>query len=108
MFSKGIIKRDKGIDITFKNNPDHVLSPDNYKKLIDFRFGKIKPVEFKKYYYELLKRRWNTRRSEFLELAEQGKNKDIKLLCHCGKKESNCHAYLAAEFMNLVIKKLNN
>lgn len=105
MFSRGVIKRDKGIDITLKNNPDHVLSPDNLQKLIDFRFEKIRPSEFKKYYFDLLKERWNTRRSELIELAKQGKNKEIKLLCHCGKKEPHCHALLAAEFMNLIIKK---
>jgi hypothetical protein len=106
MFSRGLKVKDKGIDITFRNNPDHVLSPDNPEILLQSRFGKLKAGALKKYYLELLVSRFKNRKSEFISLAKDGMNEEIKLLCYCGKKESECHAQYAAYFMNALIKKI--
>ena len=106
MFSKGLKAKEAGIDITFRNNPGHVLSPDNSDILLQSRFGKLPPGQLKKYYLDLLVSRFKSRKSEFIQLAREGMNKDIKLLCYCGKKEQECHAKYAADFMNLLIAKL--
>ena len=105
MFSKGVMK-DRGIDITIKNNPNHVLAPDNWKKVLDVKFGKISAQEYKDYYLDLIKQRWVTRRKEFIEFAKQGAKEDIKLKCYCPLKDKFCHCYLAADFMNKLIQKM--
>jgi hypothetical protein len=106
MFYKGVMK-DKGIDITIKNNRGHVLAPDNWEKVLDVKFGKISAEEYKEYYLGLIKKRWSIRKEEFIELAKQGSQKDIALKCFCPLKDKFCHCYLAAKFMNRLIKKLN-
>jgi len=105
MFIKGVMK-DDGIDVTFKNNPDHILAPDNGDIVRDFKFDKISPDRFKEYYLNLLKTRWETRRDEFIELAKIGKSKDIALKCTCSKCAESCHADLAAKFLNKLISKV--
>jgi hypothetical protein len=105
MFSKGVLK-DTGIDITIKNNPNHVLSPDNWDMVLDVKFGKISHQEYKIYYLNLIRDRWDTRKYEFIDLAKQGATTDIKLKCFCKMSEKYCHAYLASEFMNKLIQKL--
>lgn len=105
MFSKGVLK-DRGIDITIKNNPNHVLAPDNWERVLDVKFGKITPQEYKDYYLNLIKERWVTRKKEFIELAKKGAKEDIKLKCFCPMKIKYCHCYLAAAFMNKLIEKM--
>jgi hypothetical protein len=105
MFSKGIMK-DKGLDITIKNNPGHVLSTDDWNMVLDVKFGKISQEDYKTYYLGLLKNRWVTRQKEFLDLARQGSEQDIILRCYCPKTDMFCHAYLAAKFMNNLIEKM--
>jgi hypothetical protein len=105
MFSKGVMK-DKGIDVTIKNNPGHVLAPDDWQKVLDVKFGKISRQEYKAYYLNLIRERWATRKQEFIELAKVGAVEDIKLKCFCPMKDKFCHCYLAAEFMNQLIQKL--
>jgi hypothetical protein len=105
MFSKGLMK-DKGIDITIKYNPGHVLSPDDWNMVLDVKFGKITPEAYKTYYLELLKKRWSIRKEEFMSLARQGAEQDIILRCYCPKTDTFCHAYLAAKFMNNLIEKM--
>lgn len=105
MFSKGVMKN-KGIDITIKNNPGHVLAPDNWDKVLGVKFGKIPRQEYKTYYLNLIRERWTTRKQEFVDLAKIGAKEDIKLKCFCPMKDKFCHCYLAADFMNMLIKKL--
>jgi hypothetical protein len=105
MFIKGTMK-DSGIDVTLKNNPDHILAPDDIVVVRDFKFDKIEPEEFKQYYLTLLKNRWDTRKSEFIELVKKGKSKDIKLKCTCSQCVEDCHANLAAKFLNKLITKV--
>jgi len=106
MFKKGIIK-DQGIDITIKNNPDHFLSPNDWDKVLDAKFGKIPADEYKKWYYNLLRSRWADRKEEFIDLAKEGLNKEIKLRCFCPMASTICHAHFAADFMNTLAKQLN-
>jgi hypothetical protein len=105
MFSKGPMKGD-GIDITIKNNPEHVLAPDDWDMVLKARLGKIPPEEYKRWYLNLLKTRWETRRDEFKELALQGTDKEIKLKCFCPPSVSYCHAKIASDFMNALAKKM--
>lgn len=105
MFRKGIMK-DDGIDITIKNNPDHILAPDDWDMVRDAKFGKISYEEYKVYYLNLIRDRWDTRKEEFIKLAQEGKHDDIALKCYCPMSTKICHAYLAADFMNALIKKI--
>jgi hypothetical protein len=105
MFSKGTIK-DKGIDITLKNNPEHVLAPDDWNKVLDVKFQKMDVEEYKTWYSNLIRKRWDTRKPEILSLAKEGMNKDIKLKCFCPKNTPYCHAEIAAKFLNNLIAKL--
>jgi len=105
MFSKGLMKSN-GIDITIKSNPGHVLSPDDWTMVLDVKFGKISPEAYKTYYLELLKKRWVTRKDEFVALARQGAEQDILLKCYCPRTDTFCHAFLAAKFMNNLIEKM--
>ena len=105
MFSKGVLK-DEGIDITIKNNPGHILSPDSWDMVLDSKFNKISEEEYRNYYHNLLKARWETRKQEFLDLARDGIDKEIKLKCFCPIKEKGCHAHLAAKFMNTIVEKI--
>jgi len=105
MFVKGTMK-DEGIDVTIKNNPDHVLAPNNWDMVLDVKFGKISTDEYKTWYHNLIRERWKTRQKEIMDLAREGKSKDIVLKCFCPKNTEYCHALLAAEFMNALVKKL--
>lgn len=102
--------RDNGencIDITIKNNPDHVLAPDSWDKVMQVKFGKIDPAEYKKWYTNLLKKRWNTRKNEFIDLIKRGKEKDIILKCFCPKSDFFCHAHIASNFLNKLLERIN-
>ena len=105
MFSKGTLK-DDGIDITLKNNPNHVLSSDNWNMVLDVKFNKMSVEEYKTWYTNLIRERWETRKSEILSLAKEGMSKDIKLKCFCPKNTPYCHAEVAAKFLNNLINKL--
>lgn len=105
MFRKGTMKK-QGLDITIKNNPDHVLAPDDWDKVMAVRLGRMKPDEYIDYYRGLLKKRWETRRGEFIELANEGMEKEVILKCFCPDSASYCHAHAAAKFMNGLVDKL--
>ena len=106
MFKKGTMKQE-GIDITIRNNPDHVLAPDDWSKVMGVRFGRVSPDEYTEYYKGLLKKRWDARRQEFLDLAKQGVGKDVRLKCYCPQSARYCHAHTAARFMNGLVEKLS-
>jgi len=105
MFKKGTMKQD-GIDITIRNNPSHVLAPDDWTKVMGVRFGKVSPDEYTEYYKGLLKKRWDSRRGEILELAKEGMLKEIRLKCYCPTSARHCHAHTAAKFLNGIVDKL--
>ena len=107
MFSKGSM-RDQGIDITWKNNPDHVLAPDDQEMVRKVKLRKISPDEFKSWYKKLLQKRWETRKEEILEMVKLGKDKDIKLKCFCSSRETHCHAVTASEVLNGLISRLKD
>lgn len=94
----------EGLDITLRNNPGHVLAPDNEGMALGFRFSKVSAIDFKKYYMDLLKERWATRRKDFSALVLLGKEKDIGLRCSCKLGTECCHANLAAKFLNKLIE----
>jgi len=106
MFTKGPIKGD-GIDITLRNNSDHFLAPNDWDMVMGVKFGKISVEEYKTWYMNLIRSRWETRKEEFIALAKEGIDKDIKLKCFCLKKFKGCHAHLASKFMNAIVDKLN-
>lgn len=105
MFSKGTMRED-GIDITLKGNREHVLAPDNWDMVLGVKFGKVSPGTYKKWYADLIRKRWDERREEFMDLAREGLEKDVKLLCYCPKNTQYCHAEMAAKFMNKLVLKL--
>ena len=105
MFSKGIM-RDGGIDITLKNNPDHILAPDDWNMVMGVKLKKISLEEYVTWYKNLIITRWETRRQEFIDLAQKGMGEDIKLKCFCPNKDKGCHAYYASKFMNKLVALL--
>lgn len=105
MFKKGTMKQE-GIDITIRNNPNHVLAPDDWSKVMAVRFGRMSPKDYTEYYKELLKRRWNERRQEIIDIAKEGMFKDIRLKCYCPMSVGYCHAHTAARFLNGIVDKL--
>jgi len=107
MFEKGTM-RDIGIDITLKGNPGHVLAPNDWDMVLAVKFKKINIEEYQKWYLDLLAKRWQTRKKEFLDLAKEGLNKDIRLKCFCHKNDTFCHAHLAAKFMNRLVDKIRD
>lgn len=107
MFLKGTM-RDEGIDITLKSNPGHCLAPDDRDMVIKGKFEKISREEYKSWYLNLLRGRWKTRKKEFLDLARKGLSSDIHLKCYCSSREPNCHAWIAADFMNALANKIKD
>jgi len=105
MFRKGTMKQ-QGLDITIKGNPGHVLAPDDWGKVMAVRLGRMDGEEYTEYYKGLLKRRWETRRGEFIELAKEGMEKEVVLKCYCPDSAAYCHAHAAARFMNGLVGKL--
>ena len=97
-----------GIDVTIKNNPGHVLSPDDWGMVMGVKFGKVKPKEYNEWYRDLIKKRWEDRKQEFIYLAREGMNKDIRLKCFCPLNTSYCHAEIAVKFMNALVHKLKS
>lgn len=109
MFQKGTM-RDSGancIDITIKNNPEHVLAPDDWDMVMKVKFGKVSPDDYKKWYVALLKNRWGTRKKEFLDLLKMGRTEKIILKCFCPKSDKFCHAYIASNFLNIMLERIN-
>lgn len=105
MFRKGTMKQ-QGLDITIKNNPRHVLAPDDWEKVMAVRLGRMGGDEYTEYYKGLLRGRWETRRDEFINLAREGMEKEVVLKCFCPDSASYCHAHTAAKFMNGLVNKL--
>jgi len=97
MFKTGRIGIDKGIDITVKGNPNHVLAP-TWDMVMAFKKGKITWEQYRERYLQLLSERYKTRRKEFIDLIEQARKEDVVLLCYC-KDERFCHRTLAKEFL---------
>ncbi len=106
MFSKGTM-RDVGIDVTIKNNPEHVLAPDDWEMVRKVKLRKISTEEYKTWYLNLLRKRWETRREEILDLVKRGRSEDIRLKCYCPAKDSFCHANLAAKFLNALMARIS-
>lgn len=104
MFRKGGM-RESGIDITL-NNPDHVLSPDDYGKVLDARFGKISKKEYREWYMGLIRERLRTRGKEIRDLALRGLGEDIVFRCYCPLSSPYCHGKMAADFMNAAAEKI--
>ena len=105
MFLRGTMKSD-GIDVTIKNNPGHVLAPDSWDMVMGVRFGKVKPKEYEEWYQNLIRKRWEERKLEFIALAKEGKDKDIRFKCYCPLGTKYCHAEIAVKFMNALMQKI--
>lgn len=105
MFKKGTMKQE-GIDITIRNNPTHVLAPDDWSKVMAVRFNKITPNDYSEYYKGLLKKRWEERRQEIIDIAKEGMFKDVILKCYCPQSARYCHAHTASRFLNGIVEKM--
>lgn len=105
MFSKGTM-RDVGIDVTIKNNPEHVLAPSDLGMIRKMKLRKITAEEFKAWYVALFKERWASRNGEMRELIRLGRKEDVLLKCPCPAKHKHCHAHVAALYLNKLIEKL--
>ncbi len=107
MFLKGSVIKDKdGIDITLKNNPEHVLAPDDESMEIRARIDLVSPDDYRKHYLSLLRNRWETRKPEFIDLAKQGISDPVHLNCYCARTSKTCHSVIASEFMNSLVERL--
>jgi hypothetical protein len=105
MFRKGTLK-EEGIDITLRNNPNHVFAPNDWDMVLDIKFGKISVEEYKNWYTNLIRDRWESRRKEIIDLAKTGVDKEVVLKCFCPRNTEYCHAEIAASFLNNLIGKL--
>lgn len=86
------------IDITVKNNKNHVLAP-TWELVMGMKNGKISWPQYEEGYTRLLNERLRTRRPEFVQLIERSKKQDIVLVCFC-TDERYCHRRLAKEFLD--------
>ena len=93
------------IDISVKNNPEHVLAP-TWDIVKDFKNNKISWKKYKKKYIKLLDKRYITRKDEFIELIKLGKKKVIYLACFC-KDPKICHRTLAKAYLIEKKEQLN-
>lgn len=96
---KGII-----INITVKDNKNHVLSP-TWNMVMKLKNGSQSWEEYKEDYFILLSERMIYGRSgEVMEIVEQAKKEDIFLACYCASA-SRCHRSLAKEFLNRFLEE---
>ncbi len=86
------------IDITVKNNKNHVLAP-TWDLVMGLKNQKISWIQYEEGYMRLLNERLKTRRPEFVQLIEKSKKQDIVLICFC-TDERYCHRRLAKEFLD--------
>jgi uncharacterized protein YeaO (DUF488 family) len=94
----GEVKGPNVVDITVKNNRNHVLAP-TWELVMGFKNGKISWKEYKEKYIELLNHRFKTRKEEFEPLIQMAQTKEIYwFVCFC-KDENFCHRKLAKEFI---------
>jgi uncharacterized protein YeaO (DUF488 family) len=94
----GEVKGQKVIDITVKNNKNHVLAP-TWDMVMELKNGKISWEEYKAKYIGLLEKRFRTRKKEFESLIQMEQAKEIYwFVCFC-KDENFCHRKLAKEFI---------
>jgi len=85
------------IDITVKNNKNHVLAP-TWDIVLGLKNGRIGWNEYKRRYINLLYDRLEKRYDEFLNILKIAEKKDIVLVCFCAD-ERYCHRILAKEFL---------
>lgn len=87
----------KIVDITVKNNKNHILAP-TWDIVMGLKEGRISWKDYEIAYLKLLKDRLETRSREFFEILNMAKTEDIYLVCFC-KDERFCHRRLALEFL---------
>lgn len=92
------------LDITVKNNPSHVLSP-TWDMVMSYKRGKITWEKYREEYYSLLRKRWKTRKDEFLQIIKTAEQQDVYLACFC-KNEDFCHRSLAREILLKIAEHL--
>lgn len=86
--------------ITFKDNPEHVLSPP--KELVyAYKYRNLPWQEYASAYRQLLEARYKTRKAEFDSILADAKREGITLVCYC-TDESKCHRTLAKEFLEKI------
>jgi uncharacterized protein YeaO (DUF488 family) len=89
------------VDITVKNNPNHVLAP-TWGLVRDLQRGVISWDVYKKAYMDLLRKRWkNGRQEEFVRLAQESIGIVMVLVCFC-QDETRCHRSLAKKALEKV------
>lgn len=91
------------INITVKDNKNHVLAPTWDMVL---KRGLWTWEQYKEDYLQLLSERMvNGRFKEVREIIEQGKKEDIFLSCYC-TVANRCHRTLAKEFLSKFIEEV--
>ncbi len=88
------------VDITVKNRPLHILSPD-WEIVNAFRDGKITWPEYEKRYYLLVGERYFYRPAEFEDIVKLAKQQTVVLTCFC-TDEKHCHRQLAKHFLQTI------
>lgn len=89
------------LDITVKNNPNHVLSP-TWDIVLGFMQGKISWPTYVERYLKLIRKRWTEgRKQELLELSELSTKKTLVLVCFC-KDETRCHRSIAKSILEKI------
>lgn len=86
--------------ITFKDNPEHVLSP--LKELVyAYKYKNLPWEEYASAYRQLLEARYKTRKAEFDMIIADAQKNGVTLVCYC-IDESKCHRTLAKEFLEKI------
>jgi len=94
----GEVRGQNVIDITVKNNRNHVLAP-TWELVMGFKSGEISWEEYKEKYIALLNQRFKTRQKEFEVLIQMARsNETFWFVCFC-RNENFCHRKLAKEFI---------
>ena len=91
------IKKGIVIDITVKNNPNHVLAP-TWTMVCGFKDRTITWDQYVEKYIDLLDHRKQTREKEFRDIIDQSKKEDVFLLCYC-PVSTQCHRFLAMDYL---------
>jgi len=92
------------IDITIKNNTNHVFAP-TWNMVLDYKNAKITWAQYDEMYFKLMAERAKTRSAEIDAIARMAIEQDVYFICFC-TDDRVCHRRLACEIIEKRIKEL--
>jgi len=92
------------IDITVKNNPNHILAP-TWELVMNLKKNIITWSNYRNEYIKILESRFKNNSSNFYLILNRSKKFDICLLCYC-INEKRCHRIIAKEFLESIENRI--